>query len=59
MQVESIFGFLFYFLQLNSDFKKNSKAKVENALFFIFMSASAEMSFLDLKRLKSKRIFFK
>jgi hypothetical protein len=36
---------IFDLLQLNLDWQKNSKTKVEKAFFFIFMSSYAEMSF--------------
>jgi hypothetical protein len=36
---------IFNFLQLNLDWQKNSKAKVEKAFFFIFMHSYVEMSF--------------
>jgi hypothetical protein len=37
---------IFNFLQFAIDFKNNSKTKVEQVFFFIFMSSYAEMSFL-------------
>jgi uncharacterized membrane protein YfcA len=42
----------FSFLQLNLDWRKNSKTKVEKAFFFIFMSSCAEMSFWGSRKKK-------
>jgi hypothetical protein len=41
---------MFDLLQLNLDWQKNSKTKVEKAFFFIFKSSYAEMSFLGPKK---------
>jgi hypothetical protein len=38
---------------LNLDWQKNCKTNVEKALFFIFMSSYAEMSFRGPKKRKS------
>jgi hypothetical protein len=42
----------FRYLQLNFDWQKNFKTKVEQAFFFIFMSSYAEMRCLGPKKLK-------
>jgi hypothetical protein len=40
---------IFNFLQFAIDGKNNSKTKVANVFFFIFLSSYAEMSFLKIK----------
>jgi hypothetical protein len=44
---------IFNFIQLNLNWQKKSKTKVEKAFFFIFMSSYPEMSFLVQNKRKS------
>jgi hypothetical protein len=43
--VNFLIFWIFNFYQLNLDWQKNSKTKVEEVFFFIFMSSYSEMSF--------------
>jgi hypothetical protein len=47
---------IFDLLQLNLGWQKNSKAKVEKAFFFIFMSSYAEISFFRPKKVTKSLI---